>query len=117
MHEQPACSRSGQVTRSSGISYKHLLSQHGLHSGIGFHEGTEGWLLTVLTFSSMVPLARKRYTYTRFFWPSRHTRPEACLSTAGFQSQSNSSSLLPPTKLSPHLRMGGKQHFLAAATP
>ena len=30
-----------------------------------------------VTFSSMVPVARRRYTYTRFFCPSRHTLP-AC---------------------------------------
>ena len=35
----------------------------------------------------MVPVARKRYTNTRFLWPSRHTRAAACLSLAGFLQQ------------------------------
>ena len=39
--------------------------------------------------------------YTRFFWPSRHTRAAACLSFAGFQSGSNSTSRLPPIRFNP----------------
>ena len=38
------------------------------------------------TFSSMVPVVTNLYTKTFFFWPSRQTRPAACLSVAGFQS-------------------------------
>lgn len=44
-------------------------------------------------FSSTVPVARKRYVKHLFFCPSRQQRAAACLSTAGFQSGSKSTSL------------------------
>ena len=48
------------------------------------------------TFSSMVPVVRKRYTYTLFFWPSRHTLAAACLSFAGFLHIQNGRALKTP---------------------
>mmetsp|Transcript_4964 Transcript_4964/g.6737 ORF Transcript_4964/g.6737 Transcript_4964/m.6737 type:complete len:202 (+) Transcript_4964:219-824(+) len=53
------------------------------------------------TFSSMVPLESSLYTTTGFFWPSRHTRPIACRSWAGFQSESKRMRRFAPTRLRP----------------
>lgn len=48
--------------------------------------GTSRLLGWMATFSSMLPVVMNLYTYTCFFWPSRHTLAAACLSVAGFQS-------------------------------
>ncbi len=53
-----------------------VLFIEGMALLLAFHDmyyGVKG-----LTFSSMVPVVKKRYTYTLFFWPSRHTRAAAC---------------------------------------
>eukprot|EP00953_Heterococcus_sp_UTEX-ZZ885_P040581 20732-Heterococcus_DN1.PRE.1 len=51
--------------------------------------------------TSRVTAKAHKIAIARFFWPSRHTLAAACLSTAGFQSGSKSTSLFPPIRFSP----------------
>lgn len=72
------------------------------------------------TFSSIVPLARKRYTNTRFFCPSRHTLPAACHSIYSMLTQLPAvssqhepaelhSSLACQVVIKPRVHLAGKQ--------
>ena len=59
------------------------------------------WSCLAKVFSSIVPAESNRYTWTGLVWPSRQTRAMACSSCAGFQSGSNRSKRLPPTRFRP----------------
>ena len=67
----------------------------------GHVEGAEAMWEKFGNHAESAPAESSLYTWTGRAWPSRQTRAMACSSCAGFQSGSNRSKRLPPTRFRP----------------